>query len=332
MGEFFDNNRCLLMIVGGGFVLVAAILVIVLPMSFSTLEYHEYGFKRQKSTGSVDTTTVYSGGKYLIGPDAEFKVFRADAHFLSVYDITVFTYDKLEVKVTANFQYFLRKDELPLLHDAYDLYYEDVMKSNAGAITTFNTRDLFSKRAEAEEMIGKAVSQRLGGTCCRKDCNEYRWACVQGCIPATSCDDSLRGLNANVKFFQLSNVRIPREVEEQFMTTIILGEKDLREKLLQNATIIRKSTNAEVQDIKNKASEVVQNSTAEAQRIFTVSQAEYTNTIETARSTGLKRLYSDLKISNQEQKNSFDYLRTLRGLKNVHLTVDFDQRIAGSLN
>jgi len=36
-----------------------------------------------------------------------------------------------KVKITASMQYFLRKDELPLLHAAYDIYYEDVMKSKA---------------------------------------------------------------------------------------------------------------------------------------------------------------------------------------------------------
>ena len=35
------------------------------------------------------------------------------------------------MRITAHVQYFLRKDELPLLHAAYDLFYEDVMRSSA---------------------------------------------------------------------------------------------------------------------------------------------------------------------------------------------------------
>lgn len=35
------------------------------------------------------------------------------------------------MEITAHVQYFLRRDELHLLHAAYDLYYEDVMRSSA---------------------------------------------------------------------------------------------------------------------------------------------------------------------------------------------------------
>ena len=50
---------------------------------------------------------------------------------------------------------------------------------------------------------------------------------------------------------------------------------------------------------------------------------------ETARSEGLTNLYEDLGISSQEHKSSFDYLRTLREMDGVRLSVDFDQLIAG---
>ena len=69
------------------------------------LSFFQYGFKRQKSTGSVNTDEVYSGGKYLVGPDYEFKTFKASAHFEALRDVTVFTSDKLEVSV-----YWIRLD------------------------------------------------------------------------------------------------------------------------------------------------------------------------------------------------------------------------------
>ena len=44
-----------------------------------------------------------------------------------------------QVSITAHAQYFLRKDELPLLHSAYDVYYEDVMRRRAiDAIKVFH--------------------------------------------------------------------------------------------------------------------------------------------------------------------------------------------------
>ena len=62
------------------------------------------GFKRQKSTGSVDLTEVYDSGRHFIGPDFEFKIFPADAQFLELEDVSVFTSDKLEVTCWSNFK------------------------------------------------------------------------------------------------------------------------------------------------------------------------------------------------------------------------------------
>lgn len=324
------------MIIGGLLVGVVGILVIVLPLSFASLEYHEFGFKRQKSTGKVDTSTVYSGGKYLVGPDVEFKRFKADAHFLDLDKVAIFTFDKLEVKISAHMQYFLRKDELPLLHAAYDLYYQDVMKTTAvdalkGAIPRYNTKELTLNRPEVENAIYNSVAQRLGGLCCRKDCSEYMLACAPDCIPHANCPDTKKGLHVNVKFFQLTNIIIPPDVEDRYMETLVLQEKNLREQLYQNAAIIRKETSKMVKDIENNATEIVQTATAQSQSISTKAKANYTNTIERARSSGLKKLYTDLGITDQAKKNSFDYLRTLNGLENAHITVDFQQRIAGTL-
>ena len=46
----------------------------------------------------MDTSKVYSQGKHFIGPDYEFKTFRADAHLVNLYRINAFTQDKLEVR------------------------------------------------------------------------------------------------------------------------------------------------------------------------------------------------------------------------------------------
>ena len=42
--------------------------------------------------------------------------------------------------------------------------------------------------------------------------------------------------------------------------------------------------------------------------------------------------FTMLRLSTQEYKNSFAYLRTLKGTNKAHFTVDFQQRIVGNLN
>ncbi|XP_060073151.1 uncharacterized protein LOC132552967 [Ylistrum balloti] len=317
-------------------VLIAVVLICILvPMSFSYLEYYEYGFLRQKSTGTVSVDEVFTTGRFYTGPDVEFKIFQADAHSLELEDITVFTADKLEVEVTVYFQYFLRKEDLTLLHAAYDLYYEDVMKSSAtdavkGATTTFNTRQMISDRKVLEETIFTAVRERLGGTCCRQDCSSFAYACPAGCKPYSTCETSDKGLYADVRYFQLGSVTISSSVNERFMQSLLLQEEAETEILKQEAQVIRKNTTAIVQRTENEAVEIQAQGTAEAAYIQSVSNSNYTAIIETARSEGLKAVFNRLSITDQQYKSSFDYLRTLRGLTHTHLTVDFQQLITGN--
>ncbi len=92
--------------------IVALLVVILIPMSFVGLEWYEMGFKRSKSTGSVDTDRVYTFGLHFIGPDAEFKKFRASAHFEDFRKITIFSKDRLEMVISCSLQYFLRPHQL----------------------------------------------------------------------------------------------------------------------------------------------------------------------------------------------------------------------------
>lgn len=47
----------------------ALLLVILLPISFSYLDFYHYGFLRRHTTGRVSLDRVYTGGRYFVGPD-----------------------------------------------------------------------------------------------------------------------------------------------------------------------------------------------------------------------------------------------------------------------
>lgn len=66
------------------------------------------------------------------------------------------------------------------------------------------------------------------------------------CTPVDQCTDKDKGLNVDVKFFQLTNIVIPSDVEDRYMEALVLQEKVLREELYQNASVIRKTTQAMV--------------------------------------------------------------------------------------
>ncbi|XP_045165705.1 uncharacterized protein LOC123529441 [Mercenaria mercenaria] len=317
-------------------ILAVLTAVIVIPMSFSYLEYYEYGFKQQKSTGKVWLENIYTGKRYFLGPDYNFLVYPADSQPLDLIKIDVFTKDKLEVALSAHMQYFLRKDELTLLHKTFNVYFDDVMKTSAvdalkGAIPIFTTRELIQNRSSVEKVLHSAVRQRLGGECCRPDCSQYGQACPEGCKPVPLCTDKDKGLHADVVHFQLGKYYIPSPVETRYMEALVLQETTLREQLLQNASVVRKETQAIVKEIKNQAREITSNATAKANLITRVANADYRKSIEEARIIGLARCLSSLNITDEEKKISFDYLRALLDNGKVRLNINFDQLIAGKL-
>ena len=60
----------------------------------------------------------------MLGPDYEFKIFRADAHFEFLTNVAVFTKDKLEVSIRAEHESFLGRKELFYLttHSTHFIY------------------------------------------------------------------------------------------------------------------------------------------------------------------------------------------------------------------
>ncbi|XP_038079063.1 uncharacterized protein LOC119746287 [Patiria miniata] len=313
---------------------VVLLIIILVAVSFQGVEYYEMGFVRRKTSGTVDTSIVYQAGHHYVGLDAEFKVFKADAHMVSLESIGVFTRDRLEVSLDCTFQYFLRPEDLKLLHDTYDLQYEDTLRNSAvdalkGATSAFSPRDFGSDRALIEETLFAAIRRRLGGTCCKPFCQDLPEGCEPGCKQPEDCTDEDKGLYADVRYFQLGYVKIPEEVLGRNLQTLTQLEDGEREIYRQQEQLVRKTTEEIVTNIENAAEEIFQNATAQAALIGSRAQADSRAKVENSHSLGLARIYSDLNITEQDQKASLNYIRTLRDHSTVFLTVNFNSLVTG---
>ncbi|XP_022104456.1 uncharacterized protein LOC110986673 [Acanthaster planci] len=315
-------------------VTVVVLILILVPVSFHGVEYYEMGFVRRRTSGAVDTSYVYQAGNHYIGLDAEFKVFKADAHMVTLESISVFTKERLEVKLDCNFQYFLRPEDLKLLHDTYDLQYEETLQNSAvdalkGATSDFTPRDFGSERANIEQVLFRAVRKRLGGTCCKPSCQDLPEGCEPGCKPLEDCTSEDKGLYADVRYFQLGFVELPNEVLSRNLQTLTQLEDGVGETYRQEEQLVRKTTEELVTIIENAAEEITQNATAQAALIGSRAQAESRATVETSHNLGLARIYADLNITGQDQKASLNYIRTLRDHQTVFLTVNFNSLVTG---
>lgn len=85
--------------------------------------------------------------------------------------------------------------------------------------------------------------------------------------------------------------------------------------------------NFKVQDIRNQASEISENATAQSNLIRAKAVAEAQAIIEEAHSTGLAMMYETLNITTPEQKASLNYLRTLRDHQDVYMSINFNSLV-----
>jgi len=308
-----------------------AFVIGLIAGSFADVHYYEYGFIKSRTTGSVDTSVVYTSGRHFVGPDKHFKTFQSTAHLISLENILIFSRDKLELQISVDLQYFLNKEDLPELHDEYDVFYKEIFEQTAkdtvkGTVTEYSTREFFEKRPEIEQKIFLELRKRFSGKCCEPRCNNQDFLCVENCIqPRTLCTKADKGLFATVKYFVFGRVGIPSEVSNRFQLTLIRQLETEKEAYIQDESVVRKKTDQKVRQIENAAEAVRRNATSKASFINAEAQAEAAFLINSAHRDGLKSLYSTLGISDEKQKASLNYLRTLTEKEAVRISVGFQE-------
>lgn len=311
-------------------VVVMIVGVAMIPNSFSDVEYYEMAFMKTKSSGKVDRSKVYFAGRYFTGIDKTFKKFPMNAQFINL-NVTIFNADKIEVKLQGALQYFLNKDELQKLHDAYDLSYRPIIENTAleaikSTAPSFTVEQYRAQRQMVSKELFTAAKVALGGICCPKDCTSY--PCEPGCKPYSTCTDADKGVFCVGKYFQLEYITITKEQEQRFLTKVLEQEKLDTESFKQQEQIERKKTEQEKQMIVNQVTEVSNNAENEAVKIKQLAEASAKATREEARNSGLQIIYSTLNITNSTHKRSLDYFRTLSNHKGVHLYVGYQTMIA----
>lgn len=121
----------------GSFACSIIITVIVLiSVSFRTLEATEFGIRYNTYTKQIDKTQIYEPGTYFIGPSSKFIKFpqQVIAHTLNSSIYVVRTLDGMQLNLGVSLQYKLSKQldvTLKLLLDWGQDTYEDVVQKLA---------------------------------------------------------------------------------------------------------------------------------------------------------------------------------------------------------
>lgn len=193
------------------------LIVILVPLSYSYVEYYDYGLAQRTTTGSVDTSQVYTKGRYLLGPTWKFLKYRADAHFVELDELAVFSAGAstesigTSFKLDITFTYLLKKNEIGLLHQQSASTYKSVIESrakeaikNEAIFITFN--EYFAERDKVEKRLRNAVVKRWNDP------------------PA---------VHATLDQFLLGRISIPEAVAEKQLEAKIQNERNDKEMFLQ---------------------------------------------------------------------------------------------------
>ena len=288
-----------------GFTIV--LLVLLLSLSFSYLEYYEYGLSQRKTTGSVDTSKVYSGGRYFVGPDATFIKYRADAHQVNLEQLAVFSAGASESSIGTSFMldimfsYTLKEEEIGALHRESAKSYKSVIEArtkeaikNEAVFVTF--QEYFTERLAVEARLRNAV--------------EKRWKQA----PTLHCE---------LDQFFLGRIAIPDEVARKQLETKIQFEKNDKEEFFQQARVERDMTDVEVNSILLERSKVLRIAEAEASLTRLKAQTESEKIVADARKDGASQLFNAANISVQEQKIALTYIQTIMERKDISLKVSY---------
>lgn len=284
------------------------LMLILIPLSFSYVDYYDYGLVQRKSTGSVDTSQVYSNGRYALGPDQHFIKYQADAHLESFEALGVFSATSsnasigLAFEVDVDFTFFLLEDEIGEVHKDLAGNYrkiimsraEEALKNVAAKRVTFT--EFFQDRKEVEALFRSAV--------------EERWS-------------SPPSLHCKMDQFHLGRIRIPESVATKQLESRVQNERNDREQFLQQAQIEREMTAVEVNRINLDTDKELRTARAEASLVRSKAFAEANLLKSQAGIDGTKLLLEAAGIETQDHKTAFAYIATLRDRPQLDVLVSY---------
>ncbi|KAL8607360.1 hypothetical protein ACOMHN_039510 [Nucella lapillus] len=231
----------------------------------------------------------------------------------------------------SDFQNFPRRpEELGQLFTNYAHNYEPVVEAMITS-TIQNTAIVFNldtfrlNRSHVEHTLRQAVGLRLSGNCCPS-------CCPLKCSGGVNCRACLlagrgctKGIHMDLKHFQMGAVGIPEEVSERFLRQTLLLIEAERELFVQKHAVETKISEQMQKDILNKASEIREEATAEAQKIRDIAEADYDKQIQTSYAKALKKFYQHLNITREDHKLSFMYIRALEDISDNLYNLDYDK-------
>jgi regulator of protease activity HflC (stomatin/prohibitin superfamily) len=295
MGTDDQNKFKLPLSVKVGLIIVTIIglllLVILLPLSFTYVEYDEYAFKKSTVDNKVDTGKTYKTGRYFWGLTRTAVTFPSTYQYITYRerDVQVFSADGLVFNLDVDIYYKLEEENLPNIFKTYGLLWKDRL---------IDTIKAALKNKAAEYTVDEYIRNRtqLSG--------EF----------LTRLNDDLSKMFIGVKPFKLMLLyfEFPESLRSKFLSTAVqelLNDKAL---LQQEVELINAETSRLVEEVKANITIINENGHTTADAIIQNAQAQANNLELNALGDGLADLFAELEMDNStDRKKLFDLMTIL---------------------
>jgi len=207
-------------------IILAVILIvsiILFSVSWATLEPTEYGFDYNSVTGTVDTSYVYTGGRYFLGLGHSFITFPKTTAVLEFSTnasalgdpVQTRSYDGVALTIEFSFLYQLREDDLASVYNSFgQLYLDPLLKSAQSAVLAsagnWTAYSYWLNRSAVVASFQQAIEDTISGT----------YAC-------------------DIVSFQLLSVSLPSQFEQSIIDTQVQEQLVIQTGYAQQVTAIQ---------------------------------------------------------------------------------------------
>lgn len=301
-----DNVCCIWILFGIGLLLT----VILVPLSYSRVEYYEIALVRDKITGVVNTETTYYSGLHSIGPSFEFLKFPSTQETLFLKDVSVFSLSDgnsggTTVYIDLAIQYRIDDENLGLLYKKTGLNYKNLVRD----ISTTSIKDTAARFSADDYLLRREFIEKS----------------FRGDV-----EIKLNNIYMTLTGFQLRKIRFSAQFEDKKLKAAIQRLLVKQREFEQESKIIRSKTGEEVKRIKNDADSIVKFANAQSTGIVEEAKNNATEIVGSAEKEGLLFVHDALSLDvlSAPDRQILKKLARILGLKKngkAEYLVNFDQ-------
>jgi len=269
------------------------LMLILIPLSYSYVEYDAWAFKKNELSNEVDLNTVYSNGQYHWGPSFDALNFPR-GYQREELNLSIFPQNGLEFDIDIVFFWRIQPLKLKELFQQFGQSYRSQIESRANAkiknrAPDFTVEQYIQERPLITEQLHLALKQELD--------------LIFIDVPAD-------------KFFLL-NVNLPQTVRTRDLDTAVREQQNLEEQNKQLVEIVKKETQRLEELVQANVTITSLRSTSRAENIILEAYAIGNRTVTDADSGGSSGFFSTLNITNAASKSS--YIRYFRFAESINL-------------